>query len=128
METRSLVVLLGDSVLMDGVAVGLEDRQFGVVRLDATDDDIGGRLTALTPDLIVFELDSPRSPSILSLLREQPDTLLLGLDLTCSQVIVLNSHRYITRTMKELCQLVQTEVGHKAHTRKGGDGLDIIGQ
>ena len=122
MKKRPLVVLLGDSLLMDGVAVGLGGRRIlGVVRMNTSVADIGERLRSLNPDVIVFELDTPRSPAILALLREQPGTLLLGLDQTCSQVIVLNSQQHTTRTMKELCQLVQTEVGHKAHSRIEGE-------
>ena len=122
MKKRPLVVLLGDSLLMDGVAVGLGAREvLGVVRMDTTAAENGESLKSLNPDLIVFELDTPWSPAILSLLREQPGTQLLGLDLTCSQVIVLNSHQHPTRNMKELCQLVQTELDHRAPVWKGGE-------
>lgn len=122
MERRALVVLLGDTVLIDSVAAGLEDTQaFGVVRMDASADGLGERLNALNPALIVFELDTRRSPTILSLLREQPGTQLLGLDLTCSQAIMLKSCQHTTRTMKELCQVVRAEVDHGAQMRKGGD-------
>jgi hypothetical protein len=121
MTERPLVVLLGDSLLMDGVEAGLGSKQaLGILRMDTTITDIGERLKSLRPELIVFELDTPRSPAVLSLLREQPGTLLLGLDLACSQVIVLNSDQHPTRTMKELCQLAQTEVSHRARLRKGG--------
>jgi hypothetical protein len=121
MDERPLVALLGDSLLMDGVEAGLANkRALGIVRLDTSIADIGERLKSLNPELIVFELDTPRSTAVLSLLREQPGTLLLGLDLACSQVIVLNSNRYPTRTMKELCQLAQTEVSYRARLRKGG--------
>lgn len=120
MNERPQVVLLGDSLLIDGVAVGLEGRQVsGVVRMDTAITNIKERLKSLRPELVVFELDTPRSPAILSLLKEQPGTLLLGLDLTCSQVIVLNSNQRSTLTMQEFCQLVQTEVGQNA-ARKGG--------
>jgi hypothetical protein len=129
MRPQSLVVLLGDTVLIDSVAAGLEDTQaFGVVRMDASVDGLGEHLKALNPALIVFELDTRRSPAIFSLLREQPGTQLLGLDLTCSQAIVLKSCQHTTRTMKELCQVVQAEVDHRAQTRKGGDGREKMNQ
>ena len=115
MDKRPLVVLLGDSLLLDSVAVSLgAGRQLGVIRLGTSVTDIEERLKSLKPELIIFELDTPRSPAILSSLREQSETVLLGLDPTCSQVIVLNSNQHVTRTMKELCHLVQTEVGYSA--------------
>jgi hypothetical protein len=108
-------VLLGDSLLVDSVAVGLGAREaLDVVRMDAIAADTGEGLKTLKPDLIIFELDTPWSPAIFSVLREQPGTQLLGLDLTCSQVLVLNSHPHPTRNMEELCQLVQTELDHRA--------------
>lgn len=126
MDQRPLVVLLGDSVLMDGVAVGLADRQaLGVVRVEGSTLEIGERLRTLEPDLIVVELDNPQSPSILSLLREQPDTLVLGLELNCNRVLVLNSHQHAARTMTELFHVVRAEVSQTAHEEKGGDLPEI---
>ena len=126
MDQPSLVVLLGDSVLMDGVAFGLADRQVpGVIRINGSAADIGERLRSLRPDLIVVELDNPQSPSVLSLLREKPGTLLLGLDLNCSRVLVLSSHQHETRTMRELYEVVRDEVSRSAHQEKGGDLPEI---
>jgi hypothetical protein len=121
MQQRPLVVLLGDSLLMDGVAVSLADRQMlGTIRMDSDVADIRECLETLQPDLILFELDAPQSPSVLSLLSEQPGTLLIGLDLACSRAIVLNSRQHMTRTMNELCLVVQSVAGQRAHLSKGG--------
>jgi hypothetical protein len=115
MDERPLIVLLGDSLLMDGVAMSLADgRRLGVVQMDASITDIGERLRSLKPELILFELDSPGTPAVFSLLREEPDTLLLGLDRDSSHVIVLNGSRHPTRSMQELGQLVQLQVGCNA--------------
>ena len=121
MEKRPLVVLLGDSLLMDGVALSLASQQlWGMIRLDIDVLDSGECLESLNPDLIVFELDSPWSSSILSLIKEQPDILLVGLDLSHSRAIVLNSHQHLTQTMNDLCQVVQAEANKKARSSKGG--------
>ena len=70
MERQPLIALLGDSVLMDGVAVGLGNRQtLGVVRVELAGNDIEESLGSLRPDLVVFELDSLLSASVLSLLK-----------------------------------------------------------
>ena len=124
-ERRPLVVLLGDSLLMDGVAVSLADWQlWRMIRLDIDALDIGECIgecmASLDPELIVFELDSPWSSSILSLIKDQPGTLLIGLDLPCSRAIVLHSHQHLTQTMADLCQVVQAEANEKARLLKGG--------
>jgi hypothetical protein len=125
MEKRPLVVLLGGSLLMDGVAVSLAAPQlWKVIRLDIDALDIGECIgecmESLDPDLIVFELDSPWSSSILSLIKDQPDVLLIGLDLSRSRAIVLDSHQHLTQTMDDLCQVVQSEANEKARSSKGG--------
>lgn len=121
MEKRPLVVLLGESVLMDGVAVSLGDqRVLDVRRTHISAVGLRERLQSLKPDLIVVELDTQGSQSIVTLVREQPSTLLLGLDLTCSRVIVLNSHQHMTPTMNDLCQVVQAEVSQASQSAKGG--------
>jgi hypothetical protein len=125
MEKRPLVVLLGGSLLMDGVAVSLAAPQlWKVIRLDIDALDIGECIgecmESLDPDLIVFELDSPWSSSILSLIKDQPGVLLIGLDLSRSRAIVLDSHQHLTQTMDDLCQVVQSEANEKARSSKGG--------
>jgi hypothetical protein len=95
-----------------------------VIRLDIDALDIGECIgecmESLDPDLIVFELDSPWSSSILSLIKDQPDVLLIGLDLSRSRAIVLDSHQHLTQTMDDLCQVVQAEANEKARSSKGG--------
>jgi hypothetical protein len=121
MEQRPLVVLLGESLLMDGVAVSLAGKgMLGTIRMDSDVVDIRECLETLQPDLVIFELDTPQSSHVLSLLREQPGILLIGLDLACSRAIVLNSRQQMTRTMSELCLMVQAEADQKAHVPKGG--------
>jgi len=127
METRPLVVLL-DSILMDGIAVSLAGNQWlEITCLDAHASDVRQRLHTLKPDLIIFELDTPRLPCILSLLWEQPGILLMGLDLAGSRAIVLNSHQHLTPTLNELCRVVQAEAGQKACLSKGGGVTECNG-
>jgi hypothetical protein len=121
METRPLVVLLGDSVVMGGIAISLAgDQLLEMTRLDDHAIDVGQRLHTLKPDLVIFELDTPRLACILALLWEQPDILLMGLDPACSRAFVLNSHQHRTPTLNELCRVVQAEAGQKALSKGGG--------
>ena len=121
MEERPKVVFVGDSLLMEGVAAGLASWQtLAVIRLECDAGDIEERLRSLAPDVIIFELDSPPSPIILSLLIERSQILLIGLDLDSSRVIVLDSHPQVARTMNELYLVVQAKAGQKACLSKGG--------
>lgn len=109
MENRPLVVLLGNSLLMDGVAVSLTGEQMpNLVRVEAEFEDLRQRLNSIKPDLIVFELDNPEAQSIISLLKARPELLLIGLDPDCCQAIVLNSSQHQTQSMNDLQNVVQT--------------------
>jgi hypothetical protein len=131
MERRPLVVLLGDSLLMDGIAVSLAGKEMpGTIRMDSDVVDVREHLKTLQPDLVIFELGTPTSTAILSLLSQQPGIQLMGLDPACSRVIVLNSQQHPTPTMYELYQVVQAETAKRvnlprvdspqAHLPKGG--------
>ena len=121
MEERPKVVLVGDSLFVEAVAASLDSwRTLAVIRLECDAGDIEERLRSLGPDVIIFELDSPPSPSILSLLIERSQILLIGLDLDSSRVIVLDSHPQVARTMNELYLVVQAQAGQKACLSKGG--------
>ena len=111
MAVQPLVVVLGDSLLTEGVAVSLANCcDLSLIRIDSDVFDIW-QINALNPNVIVFDLEIPHSPLIFSLLKEKPGILLLGLDLECNRVIVLNSRQHFTQTMHDLCQIVEAETG-----------------
>jgi hypothetical protein len=119
MKKRPLVVLLGDSLLIDTVEATLGDNQdLGVVRMHTTVTDVGERLKSLNPDVIIFDLDGPHSQFVLPFLRERPGVPLLGLDITCNRVIGLTGQHYTTLTMNDLTHVIQAQllcppVGHE---------------
>ena len=122
MELRPLVVLLGDSILIDGIAASLGDKEVeGMIHLDAPSVDVQERLEVLKPQVVVFELDSPYASPVLTFLREHPRITLVGLDLTCSRAIILNSQQHFTPTIDNLCQMVQTKASEIPHLPKGGE-------
>ena len=110
MEERRLVVLFGDSLLMDTVEANLEDTQeLGVMRIHATVPNVGERLKALSPDVVIFDFDAPHLQFIIPFLREQPGVPLLGLDVACSKVVAMSSQHYTTVTANDLTQLILSE-------------------
>ncbi len=106
-ESCPVIWIIGNSVLMDGIAACLDDRRIpNLIRWEALDADLDINLHASQPNLILFELDTPGSYMLLDLLREQPGIHLLGIDQNCHQVLVLNSFIRKTRTMTDLHQIV----------------------
>ena len=111
MEHRKVIVLVGDSLLMDGVAASIADcPKIEVEQIDPAYGDLKQHVESLVPDLIVFELNSPEATSILSLLKKLSGILLIGIDLTSNQVMVVNSQQQLTQTMKDLHRLLQESI------------------
>ena len=108
MENRRIVVLVGDSLLMDTVEASLgEDQEFGVMRMYTTVTDIAERLQSLCPDAVIFDWDAPHVDFVLAMLKQRPGVPLLGLDVTCSQVTVLCSEQHLTLTVNDLARVVR---------------------
>lgn len=110
MRKRPLVLLLGDSLIMDSVAGSIaRSDMLDFKRIDFISQ--GDSIESIKPEYIMFELDTPQTNDILALLSRLPGTLLLGIDLNCSRVFVMNSQEYITRSMKDLNHLLEIESG-----------------
>jgi hypothetical protein len=127
MTKKGLVVVVGDSLLMDSIGTNLRNRlALSVVRLNACNMDLVRCVKALQPELVIFELDTHRPCTILSLLTKQSDSLFLGVDTYDSQVLMLDSNRHQVEDMQEFCQLVQTNLEYKTDMRKGGKETEML--
>ena len=120
MITAPNVVLLGGSVLMEGVASYLvnETTIQMIQHEDMTHFDIAD-LCALRPDIIIFELESLPAGELIHLMGSCPDVPWVALELNCSQVSVMNSRKYETQTMKDLFNIIHGVVP-SAEGTKGG--------
>lgn len=110
MEKQALVVILGDSLLMDGVGSSFcRNEKSRVIHMGDFNSDRAKRLKLLKPQVVIFEMDLQKTPDILSMIQDHPGTVFLGIDLSSCQVIVLNNHRHLIQNMDELYQLAQAE-------------------
>lgn len=126
MDKRPLVVLLSDSILMEGLGESLqEELGLNVVQMESHRQGLQERLDALAPDLIVTDLDNPQLANILTMLKKQPETQYLAIDQQLSQVVVLNCNRYPIHSMNEFCQLAETLLDGNDHKREGEETLNI---
>ena len=129
MAERPLVILLGDSLLMEGVAVSLANcPQIAIIRFDCSVIDIWEQVITLEPDMVIFELKIPHSPLILSLVKEKPGMRMIAIDLDSSQVIVLSSRQHHTRSMHDLYQIVEAEVGEQLRSSFGEELAESLAQ
>lgn len=109
---QPVVVLMGQSLLLDGVATSLAHSHLSdLVLLDTSGVDVEARLKSLHPSLILFDLSCSFTECLFHVLLEQPGAVLLGLDRDACQALLLSGSRHVTPTMSDLCQLVQQEAG-----------------
>jgi chemotaxis response regulator CheB len=109
-EEQCKVILFGSSMFMAGVEASLHGKPgLDVVRVDAAPPSGAEHLSALCPDVVVFDIASPHSEFALPLLKGYPDLRLIGLDVANNAVIVFSSQRYIGLTASDLAQLVKSD-------------------
>ena len=101
MGEQPQVVLLGDSVLMDSLANNLDERNYlDIVRINSASVEVPQLTETLEPDLIIYEFSSKFTPVMHALLTKRENTLMMVIDLYCSQVILLNCQLHPTQGVK----------------------------
>jgi CheY-like chemotaxis protein len=102
MDERRLVVLYGDTLLIDGV-----------IRVDTTIANVGQHLKTIAPDLVIFDLDTPvieLSKLIVPLLQKQPSIPFICLDAQHSEVVTLACEQHMARSTNDLVDLIRRQL------------------
>lgn len=107
MDNQPLVVLLGDSLLVDSVEASLAgDPATAVVRLRSEAPEIAERLRAIRPDLVIFDLNAPAMQSLLPFVQAAPGVPLLGLDINGRVAVGLACTHYFTANREALKEVI----------------------
>ncbi len=109
------VVVIGNSLLMSSIGASLQAcAGLQVLAVDAEAHDAACRLGMLQPDVVLFDLGAARPDFAMTLLKAQPDLLLIGVDLATNQALVLCGQRTRAYTTEDLVQLIQRHDPDKA--------------
>jgi len=109
-----VVLIIGDTVLMDGVEACLRDLHMdNLVHWRAIHARFEEDLKACRPRLIIFERNTPDASVLINLLKDTPGIHLLGIDYECNHVVIMNSFQIQTRSMRDLQRIVQEAAGVK---------------
>ena len=119
MKQQKTAALYGNSLFMAGVEASLRHRQgLAVTRIDAALPNAEDHLDALRPDVVIFDLDAPHAPFVISFLRGHPGLRLVGLALSDNDVMVLSSQQYTAMSSDDLAQVIQNiEKGEASESR-----------
>ena len=114
MDEKRLVVLYGDTLLIDGVEASLTERNgLDVIRVDTTIANVGQHLKTIAPDLVIFDLDTPvieLSKLIVPLLQKQPGIPFICLDAQHSEVVTLACEQHTAHSTNDLVDIIRKQL------------------
>ena len=113
MDEKRLVVLYGDTLLIDGVEASLTERSgLDVIRVDTTIANVSQHLQTIAPDLVIFDLDTPvieLSKLIVPLLHKQPAVPFICLDAQHSEVVTLACEQHSSHSTDDLADFIRKQ-------------------
>jgi DNA-binding NarL/FixJ family response regulator len=114
MNTRRLVVLYGDSVFLEGIALDLKNQPtMDVLTLAVDEGEAVQRLAALRPEVIIYDLAQSPGDWALPLLPQCPNLRLIGLDMAAEQALVVSGAWSAAASLQDLAALIeQTQAPH----------------
>lgn len=102
------VVLYGNSLALSSVGAGLQSHEgLEVLPIDATLPDAAQRAHGFAADVLVFDVAAAR-PDALALWRNDPDMLLIGVDVNAEKGLVLSSAFTRVWTTNDLVQIIRS--------------------
>ncbi len=102
------VLLCGHSLFIAGLQASLEVMPgVELQRVEAQTDRLQERLSVWKPDVLVLELDALQNYLPLSMLKDYPRLILVGLDTESDRLLVLTGQSARPLTIGELLQVIQ---------------------
>ena len=106
MEKRRRVILYGKSVIVGSVGASMRDVSgLEIVPLVPPLPE-AKELDALAPDAIIFDLEAAHPDAALSLLRQRPGLLLIGVDPSSDELVIVSSRQRRVVAVADLLDLV----------------------
>ena len=108
MEERQKVVLYGNSLVLAGIEASLKAYPgIELICLDVQPPAEVQQLCALSPAAVIFDLGAVPPEFPFSLLREQPDLLVIGVDAAGDKLLVLSGQQAHSLTTETLVQVIE---------------------
>jgi hypothetical protein len=112
-----LVVVFGGTLNMAGIAASLRaDSRLEVVCLDPHFPAARQRLVEIAPDAVTFDMSDPCACLDVTLLRDCPGLLLVGLDPSRDDLLVLSRESPAALSVSDLLGVIN----RKASAQQGG--------
>lgn len=103
------VILYGNSLVVSSIGASLQGRVgLHVLLLDAALPDAAQRLSALQPDAVIFDLATTQPDFAIALWKARPSLVLIGVDLTTGQALVLSGQASRALTTDDLLHVIES--------------------
>ena len=127
MEKRTRVVVYGNTLSMAGIAASLKaETSLEIICVDPQNATVPQNLKELNPETIIFDRSDSNTILDLTLLREQPGLLLVGVDPSSNDALVLSGQLTRVLSGKDLARLVSAQEVRPSTVEKV-DGDDAKG-
>ena len=109
MDKTRTVVLYGNSLVVSSIAASLKAQPHLLLcQPDTSAPDLAQQLRSLAPDVLVFDLASAHPDFAITLLKEHPRMLLIGVDIVNAGMLVLSGQQTQALTIDDLTRVIET--------------------
>ncbi|MBP1701978.1 MAG: hypothetical protein H6Q38_1085 [Chloroflexi bacterium] len=123
MVADARVVLYGNSVFLAGIKTELQRYEALDLRtVEVSCPDARELIRAFNPHALLFDLAAAQPDFAVALLRERPDLLLIGVDPTCDELLVLSSHPQQALAVSDIVKVIHLEGGRAVEIGRQGEG------
>jgi hypothetical protein len=118
MGAASRLVLYGNSMFLAGIKAELEQLALlELITVEAGCPDAAALVGSFNPRVVLFDLASEHPGLAVSLLREQPDLLLIGVDPCSDELLVLSSRPARALSISDLAAVIREGVSALDHPK-----------
>ena len=105
------IALYGNSLVVSSIGASLRDRAgVRLLLLDATPPEAARQLDELKPHAVIFDLAATPSDWTVTVLKSNPQLLLIGIDLAANRALVLSGRPSSVATADDLVHLIESRV------------------
>jgi hypothetical protein len=105
------VTIIGETVLLEGVVVCLENNPHINMQQLAGSNDILHPILAFQPNVIIYPIGCPEIEEVLARLRTMLDVRLIGMEIDRNRVTITDSHIHQFLSLSEFQKLIDNAGG-----------------
>ena len=118
--TDFCLVFYGNSVFLAGIKAELESRVvFELITIEIGRPDAAELIRARRPRAVLFDLGTGPLDYVIQLLRGQPGLLLIGVDSSSNEMLVMSGHPQQALSIADLIEIIEGKRSI-SKPRKGG--------